>query len=191
MILFQTRSVPATGHDRQTLELLLAAVAGGDQDALGALYERTRGAVYAMALGILGDADAAQDVTQDAYVRIWEAAPDYRAQGAPMAWLLTITRNLARMHLRAQARLTQLDEPQWQALGETAADLGPFHRLLLQDALATLGEQERQIVLLHASSGLKHREIAQLLELPLPTVLSKYHRAVKKLKALLKGDDAP
>ena len=55
--------------------------------------------------------------------------------------------------------------------------------------MGTLEEQARRIVLLHAVTGLKHREIAQLLELPLATVLSKYHRALKKLKAQLEGDD--
>ncbi len=54
--------------------------------------------------------------------------------------------------------------------------------------LARLGAEEGQIVLLHAVTGLKHREIAQLLELPLSTVLSKYHRGLKKLKALMKGE---
>ena len=55
-------------------------------------------------------------------------------------------------------------------------------------ALAGLGAEERQIVLLHAVAGLKHREIAQLLELPLSTVLSKYHRGLKKLRAQMKGE---
>ena len=59
-----------------------------------------------------------------------------------------------------------------------------------QDALAILGDQERKIVMLHAISGLKHREIAELLELPLATVLSKYHRALKKLRVFMKGDNA-
>jgi len=63
-------------------------------------------------------------------------------------------------------------------------------RPLLQHALAGLGEEERRIVLLHAVTGMKHREIAALLELPLPTVLSKYHRALKKMRAYLEGDDA-
>ena len=53
-----------------------------------------------------------------------------------------------------------------------------------------LGEEERRIVLLHAVTGMKHREIAALLELPLPTVLSKYHRALKKMRSFLEGDDA-
>ena len=68
--------------------------------------------------------------------------------------------------------------------------LSPEERELLQTALAALEEQERRIVVLHAVTGLKHREIAQLLELPLATVLSKYHRALKKLKVRLEGDDA-
>ena len=66
-----------------------------------------------------------------------------------------------------------------------------FHeRNILQHALANLGDEERRIVLLHAVTGMKHREIAALLELPLPTVLSKYHRALKKMRSFLEGDDA-
>ena len=63
-------------------------------------------------------------------------------------------------------------------------------RAVLQAALGALDDQERQAVLLHAVSGLKHREIAEILELPLPTVLSKYHRALKKLRKQLEGGDA-
>ena len=58
---------------------------------------------------------------------------------------------------------------------------------LLQDALALLDKNERRVVMLHAAAGMKHREIAVLLEMPLATVLSKYHRAIKKLRAFMKG----
>ena len=58
----------------------------------------------------------------------------------------------------------------------------------MQNALAALEEQERRIVVLHAVTGLKHREVAALLELPLATVLSKYHRGLRKLKLRLEGD---
>ena len=61
---------------------------------------------------------------------------------------------------------------------------------LLQHALAVIGEEERRIVMLHAVTGMKHREIAALLEMPLATVLSKYHRALKKMRIFLEGDDA-
>ena len=56
-------------------------------------------------------------------------------------------------------------------------------------ALELLDAEERRIVLLHAVTGWKHREIASLLELPLPTVLSKYHRALKKLRKQLEGEN--
>ena len=58
-------------------------------------------------------------------------------------------------------------------------------------AVAALGAEERQIILLHAVTGLKHREIAALMELPLATVLSKYHRGLKKMRAQLEGDETP
>ena len=64
-------------------------------------------------------------------------------------------------------------------------------RHVLHTALTALEDTERQVILLHAVSGLKHREIAELLEIPLATALSKYHRGLKKLRAKLEGDDAP
>lgn len=171
------------------LEQLLLRVARGDAQALEQLYEGTRTAVYAMALACLRNADDAQDVTQDTFVRVWQSAGQYRAQGTPMAWLMTIARNLARMRLRQASRTGELTEEQWNAIPADAS-LGLEDRLTLQSALGALEDTERQVVLLHASSGLKHREIAHLLGLPLSTVLSKYSRALKKLRAQLEGDDA-
>ena len=107
-----------------------------------------------------------------------------------MAWLLTIARNLARLRLRQAGRQESLEHQEWEAIPAGEEGVSPEDRHLLQEALAALGEQERQIILLHSTAGLRHREIAALLELPLPTVLSKYHRALKKLKKQMEGDDA-
>lgn len=170
------------------LEQLLLQVGRGDREAFARLYGLTRGAVYALALSLLRDAHEAQDVAQDAFVQVWERAPSYRPQGSPMAWLLTVTRNLALSRLRRSGRQTALDEAAWNAIPATAPDVSPEDRQVLQDALARLGAEERRIILLHAVAGLKHRETAQLLELPLSTVLSKYHRGLKKLRALMKGE---
>ena len=123
-------------------------------------------------------------------MRVWENAGQYRAQGSPMAWLLTIARNLSRMKLRQGARQGELSEEEWNAIPADSPDVTPEDREILQQALASLGDEERQVVLLHAVTGLKHREIAALLEMPLATVLSKYHRALKKLRVQLEGDDA-
>lgn len=172
------------------LESLLTGVAAGDREALAQLYCRTRAAVYALALSILNNAHDAQDVTQDVFVRVWESAPRYRPQGSPMAWLLTIARNESRMKLRRDGRYVDLEEQEWLAIPADAPSVTPEDRQVLQSAMAVLPDTERQVVLLHAAAGLKHREIAGLLELPLATVLSKYHRALKKLRSYLEGDDA-
>jgi len=175
--------------EQQVLEQLLLQIAAGDREALAALYHRTRAAVYAMTLSLLKNADDAADATQDAFVRIWDAAPQYRAKGTPMAWILTVAKNLALMRLREHGRRGELSEDEWQALPAAAAALSAEERDLLQNALAQLSDEERRVVLLHTAAGLKHREIASLLELPLPTVLSKYHRAIKKLQKYAKGDE--
>lgn len=177
--------------DPQQLEELMAGLAAGDREALAQLYHRTRAAVYGLALSILGSGHDAEDVTQDTYVTAWEKCHLYRPQGTPMAWLLTITRNLARMKLRDRGRTQDLGEEQWQAVPAQSPSVTTEDRAVLEAALNILSDQERQIVILHAASGLKHREIAKLLELPLPTVLSKYRRALSKLKTKLEGDDAP
>ena len=151
--------------------LLLCRIAAGEREALAELYRRTRTAVYGLALSYLKNAHTAQDLTQDVYVQVWDCAHQYRPTGSPMGWLLT-------------------EEEQWDAIPAQKTGLDAEERILLQQALATLGEEERRIILLHAVTGLKHREIAALLELPLSTVLSKYNRALKKMRAYLEGDDA-
>ncbi len=176
---------------RRELDGLLLRVGQGEREAFARLYSLTRGAVYAMALSLLRDAQEAQDVAQDVFIKVWESAPGYRSQGSPMAWLLTVARNLARSRLRRSGRQVELDEEEWNAIPAQVPDVSPEDRQVLQEALAGLEAAERQIILLHAVTGLKHREIAALLELPLSTVLSKYHRGLKKCKSLMKGERDP
>ncbi len=180
----------APTEDRHELQQLLLHIAGGERDALAALYQRTRTAVYGLALSYLKNAQDAQDLTQDVYVQVWDCAAQYRPIGSPMGWLLTVCRSLCLMRLRREERHAALSEEEWDAIPARECGLDADERALLQGALAVLGEEERRIVLLHAVTGMKHREIAALLELPLPTVLSKYHRALKKMRSLLEGDDA-
>ena len=183
------QTIEEEGPDRQELDRLLRAAAAGDQEALGELYQRTRGAVYGLALSLLKNAHDAQDVTQDAFVQIWENAGRYRSKGFPMAWILTITRNLARMRLRQSSRIGELTEEEWDAIPAAAPAVTAEDRAVLQQALSALTDRERQVVLLHAASGLKFREIAALLEIPIATALSHYHRAIKKMRTQLEGAD--
>ena len=165
-------------------EELLGRVGRGDLTALESLYLQTEKAVYALALSILRNPDDAQDVTQEVYLKVRAAAHLYVPQGKPLAWLFTITRNLCRDLQRVQARTGQApdgleDDVRFSYVSD------PTDRLVLEAALKTLGEDERQVVLLHAVSGLRHREIARDLGLPLSTVLSRYSRALNKLKRCL------
>ena len=187
-MLMTTEYAPA--EERRELRQLLLRVAGGDRDALAELYRRTRAAVYGLALSYLKNAHDAQDLTQDVYVQVWDCAGQYRPTGSPMGWLLTVCRNLCLMRLRREERHAALSEEEWDAIPAQKCGLDADERALLQGALARLADEERRVVLLHAVTGMKHREIAALLELPLPTVLSKYHRALKKMRSLLEGDDA-
>lgn len=164
-------------------DALMARVAAGDDAARHALYEGTRCAVFGFALSITRHAQDAQDVMQETYLRAFEASARYRAMGKPLAWLLTIARNLAAQKLRERAKQSLTEPPDLpaDAPGVTLED-----RLVLAAALTRLGDDERQIVTLHATAGFKHREIAKLLALPLSTVLSKYNRAIRKMRAALK-----
>lgn len=172
------------------LEALIGGIAAGSREDLAELYRRTRAAVYGLALSYLKNGAEAEDVAQDTFVKVWAAAPSYRPQGKPMAWLLTIARNLALGRLRTAARIQDLSEAQWSAFSIESDILTADDRTVLAAALGRLSDEERHIVVLHAVCGLKHREIAQFLGLALPTVLSKYHRSLKKLKTILEGDDA-
>ncbi len=173
--------------DRQ--DRLLRLMGQGDMEAFRLLYEETARAVYGYALSILKHPHDAEEVMQDTYLTVWEQADRYETAGKPMAWIFTITRNLCYMRLRRQAgqkgvSLEELNEQEgsWEP-GQLCLDieLAPEKQMLLE-ALATLREEERQIVLLHDAGGLKHREIAESLRTPLPTVLSRYRRALKKLE---------
>lgn len=165
-------------------ERLLPLVGQGDPEAFEVLYRSTEKAVYALALSILRNPHDAEDIVQETYLKVRAAAHLYVPQGKPLAWLFTITKNLCRDLLRGQSRTEAAPDGAEDDLRFSYVS-DPTDRLVLEAALKALGEEERQVVLLHAASGLKHREIARDLGLPLSTVLSRYSRALKKLQRYL------
>ena len=178
-------SYPST----QQLEVLLSEVGNGNREALEQLYLAVRTSVYGLALSYLKNGHDAEDVTQDTFVRVWEYALSYRPQGKPLAWILAIAKNLALMKLRSSEKSNFLSSDEWESLAIDSPTITAEDREVLLAAINQLSDQERQIILLHAVSGLKHREIASLVDLSLPTVLSKYHRGLKKLKSILERED--
>ncbi len=169
------------------LEHGLADLAAGKTEALEAVYRLTDKSVYAFALSLLKNTHDAEDVMHDTYLHVASAAGSYTSSGKPMAWILTITRNLCMSKLRERSRRGDPGEDWEEALRDNTA-LDPESLLILRECLATLSDTERQILVLHAVSGFRHREIAAMLSLPLGTVLAKYNRTAKKLKKLLEGE---
>ena len=165
----------------------------GDKNALAGLYEAVRTPVYSYALSLLKNAQDAEDVLHDCFLSIHASAAGYRSVSKPMAWILTITRNLCLMKLREKTkenhRRTDIPEEDWDTKLGLSAEMDADDRLALEECMRRLSDEERQIVVLHAVSGLKHREIAGMLSLPLPTVLSKYRRAIHKLKTYLEREE--
>lgn len=174
--------------DPHDLEELLRQIALGSQQAFEELYRATDSAIYGYALSLMRNHHEAQDVMMDTYLKIQCAAHLYMPMGKPMAWILTITKNIARTKLRSAGRQIPLDD-----LEETTPsfDRDSEEAVALEQAMKVLGDQERQILILHAVTGLKHREIAEMLGMPLATVLSKYARSLKKLKKALEEDNFP
>jgi len=172
----------------EVLDRYIYLIADGDKSSLGILYEETRSAVYGFTLPIVKNPIDAEDILQDVYVHIYLGAKSYKSRGKPMAWILTITRNLALMKIRDQNRATPLSPEDMSYIRQPAVT--EEDRMVLRAMLNGLNDEERQIVVLHSLTGLKHREIAALLSIPLSTVLSKYNRSIKKLRKILKEEEA-
>ena len=168
-------------YDNYILDQYINDIALGNTDALALLYRATQVSVYGFALSILKNIHEAEDILHDVYIKIYENASTYQNNGKPMAWILTITKNLSLMKLRKNKNNIDIDE---------ILDFFPTKhehyntetKLLLTVAFKYISDEERNILMLHAVAGYKHREIAKLLEIPLSTVLSKYNRTIKKIR---------
>ena len=170
---------------RRALQELLGRVGEGDTAAFIQLYEETRAAVYGFIFSILKNRQDAEDALQEVFLTIDANAGNYRPSGSPMGWIMAIAKNTSLMLLRGRRQAVSLEEAP-----EPAAAAGPFpteDRLVLEKAMLILDETERQVVMLHAVAEMKHREIAQLLGLSLSGTLSKYRRALHKLRNQLEG----
>ena len=185
ILLFQAQ--PLSGSAGEELDRCLARMAQGDTDALGRLYELTKDTVHGYALSILKDPHGAEDVMQDTFVRAHQYAGRYTSQGKPLAWLLRIARNLSLMRLREQRDTVSMSPEDWMEEFAGRPDFTHEDAETLSALMDALTDEEREIVSLHALTGFKHREIADMLELAVPTVLSKYHRSLKQMRAALEG----
>lgn len=171
-------------------ESLLLEIGMDNDDAFREFYQLTAQTIYAYALSFVKNHHDAQDIMQDTYLKIRSCAHLYQPQGKPLAWILRITKNLCLMKFRKDRHITDDDFFDIENNSVLSYEIDATDRIILKAALDILSEEERNIILLHAITGLKHREIAAALHKPLSTVLSKYNRGIKKLKVYIQGGAA-
>ena len=177
------------------LAALVARVAKGDQTALATLYDETSALVYGLALRILRDQYAAEDVTIDVYAQVYRQVSSYDAnRGTPSAWLVTLTRSRALDRLRQEAQRREREEPLEAMTHLPSLTAGPEEssattelRRLVQRALALLTPEQRQVIELAYYSGLSHNEIAATLGQPLGTVKTRIRTGMMLLRENLRS----
>lgn len=183
----------ADPQEEQRLGALVARVAGGDQKALGELYDATSGRIFSMARGITRNPQCAEEVTEDVYWQAWRQALRFDPKrGSVMAWLLTLARSRALDHLRRADPAQPHPEPE-TLMADPSTDAANPAELLstarsedcLNQALTCLEALPRQLIALAFYRGLTHEEIAAQTQLPLGTVKSHIRRALAALRTYL------
>lgn len=169
----------------------------GDVAAFEPLVEKYRQRVWRLAVNVLRDREEAWDVAQEAFVRAWQALPSFRGQSAFYTWLFRIVMNVASDRLRqrgAAGRAFGTERVPEEDLDRVMVDhgAGPAEaaatvqtRERIQRALAALPEHHRAIIMLSDLEGLSYREIAEVLDIPMGTVMSRLHNARKRLRDVL------
>jgi len=178
----EPKDVPDATLVRRTLR--------GDADAYGELVARYQRPAYAVAFGVIRRHEDAEDAAQESFVVALERISDCRDPGKFGGWLLSIVRNRARNLVRREGLREGNRLPPSLASSGPGPDRETERSELrgkLSEALGTLTEVQREIVLLHDLEGWKHREIAESLNMPAGTVRSHLHFARKRLRELLRG----
>ncbi|MGA2764138.1 MAG: sigma-70 family RNA polymerase sigma factor [Spirochaetia bacterium] len=182
-------------------EELMRRMVRGETQALRELYARHGRLVYGLALRIVGDQEAAQEITQDVFLRAWEKADTYRREKALVrTWLARITRNRAIDLLRRRASRETRARDAWEEMKNAVAEGQPDpaspveredQRARIGRAILSLPEEQRSVLALAFFEGRTHREIAAATGDPLGTVKSRIRSAMIRLRELLQEERLP
>lgn len=172
----------------QDISDLLERIQAGDEEALLALHTHYANLVYSVACRALNDPIAAEEVTQDTFMRVWRKADTYDPErGSFVTWLLTITRRLAIDTYRKQQRdpmwdsvFMDRDMDRWENLlgAENDADLRPTLIAVMQG----LPDEQRQAIELAYFNGMSHSQIADYLDQPVGTIKTRIRLGMHKLR---------
>jgi RNA polymerase sigma-70 factor (ECF subfamily) len=177
-----------TDGDKVQDDALVRRARAGDREAFGLLAARHQDAVYRVVRGIVGDPSEAEDVAQEVFLKAFGALGRFRGDSGFFTWLYRIAVNEALRAARRRRHPASLDEglpveappvPQPDEDGPSLA--------LLERLLRKLPEEFRAIVVLRDIEGLPYREVAETLEIPMGTVMSRLFRARRELRDLWKA----
>ena len=173
-------------------KLLVLQCKRGSTKALGRVYEKYRRDLLVLAIALLNDKAAAEDIVHDAFVSFTETLPRFRLTGSLKAFLMTCVANRARNHNKTRrARDAACND----SLHGHAGDQEPVERLVCNEqlqrlaaALDRLPYEQRETLMLHMHGGLSLRAIARTWGLSANTVMSRYRYAIEKLRSMLNGE---
>lgn len=170
---------------------LARQASAGDVTAFEALYRRHLGRVHGVIARLVGGAGArAEDLTQEAFVRAWQALPGYRFESKFSTWLHKLAVNTALMELRSRRSrpLQDDDEDAVDGIGTPdSAGHGTALGMDLERAVATLPPRARAVLVLHDVEGWKHEEIANELGMAIGSSKAQLHRARGLLRTRLEA----
>ena len=170
-------------------EDLISLVEAADAEAFATLYDRHSRAAFSLAYRMMGERQAAEDLAQDAFLKVWRGASSFRAErGSVRTWILSIVHNRGIDQIRSHAsrRRTQdkieASTPRSQPSEAFAQTWRNSQRDQVREALDTLPPEQLKILELAYFSGYTHVEISELLRLPLGTVKGRMRLGLKKIR---------
>ncbi|MFO0981050.1 MAG: sigma-70 family RNA polymerase sigma factor [Planctomycetota bacterium] len=182
-----------TAGQADPLMRLVAAIAAGDESALASLYDQTSARVHGLALKILRDRSAAEEVVLEVYSQVWRQAERYDSvKGTVATWLLTLARSRAIDSRRARARHEQLRENIEEALDLSDPAAGPDQLSIeterarrIRGVVSSLPREQRVAIEAAFFDGLTHTEVARLLDAPLGTVKTRIRAGLLAIRLAL------
>jgi RNA polymerase sigma-70 factor, ECF subfamily len=179
-----TRNATPVLTDGRLMELVRAQ---RHDEAIALLLPAFRRKVFGLAYSFLRNREAAEDVTQDVFIKIWRALPGFDGRASLSTWIYTIARNASLSALRARRPQSSLSEPEVMDAVEAIDTAASADAMLERAALLRLVDQlptkQRQVIMLFYMEERSHEEVATMLAMPVGTVKTLLHRARARLSA--------
>lgn len=186
-------------NERQLVRALVERLQAGDQAAFRELYDRYHRRVFAVAVGVVKNPEDANDVVQNAFIKVHKHIAKFQGNSSFYTWLYRITMNLAIDHIRKRRNVTDFDErfKRDDAAGDgtlvpRVMDENPSKTVRrkeltgrIQEALDQLPEYHRAVIVLREIEGMSYEEMADSLDVPKGTIMSRLFHARKKMQEML------